>query len=208
MAARASWEKFPGFKAEITGNLDGRRFRGSVTIDAKGDVSFTDEDSNREESVSSFVQDQLGSIVLHRMARPATKERPRPVLRFGEMREDHPLGRLLIFEGGKFASSYRIKDKQITSVNRVLDKENLTILTLENDRNKEGRFLPRAYVVQYWEDGTGRLLRTETVRDRWQRVGAWDLPAEHSVTAASQAGLSVRDFTLTKHALLSGAPRK
>ena len=71
----------------------------------------------------------------------ATAARPKPVLRFGESRNDHPLGRLLIFDGGKFASSYRIKDKQITSVNRHVGKENLTITTLENDRNKEGLFL-------------------------------------------------------------------
>ena len=39
------------------------------------------------------------------------------MLRFGEDR-DHPLGRLLLFEGGTFASSYRIRDRQILVVNR------------------------------------------------------------------------------------------
>lgn len=204
LAARSNWVKFPGFKARIAGNLDGRRFRGGVSIDADGTVLFTDDDTGREESVATFVQEQLGSIVLHRIVRPTTKERPRPVLRFGEMRDDHPLGRLLIFDGGRFASTYRIKDKQITAVNRVLGKENLTILTLENDRNKEGRFLPRSYLVQYWEDGTGRLLRTETVRDSWQRVGDWDLPREHTVTTTSSGGLSVRGFTLEKHEVNAG----
>ena len=32
------------------------------------------------------------------------------------------------------------------------------------DRNADGRFLPRDYAVQYWQAGTGRLLRTETLR--------------------------------------------
>jgi hypothetical protein len=202
IAARSRWENFPGFTARITGNLDGRRFAGSVTIDAKGEVTFVDEQSSREESVATFVQDQLGSIVLHRLSRPGAKERPKPVLRFGESRNDHPLGRLLIFDRGKFASSYRIKDKQITSVNRHVGKENMTITTLENDKNKEGLFLPRGYVVQYWEAGTGKLLRTETFQDRWERVGSWDLPALHSVSAASDTGLSVRSFTLSKHELI------
>jgi Protein of unknown function (DUF3386) len=202
MAARSRWENFPGFTARITGNLDGRQFRGSVTIDAKGEVDFKDDDSSREESVGRWVHDQLGSIVLHRLSRPATKERPKPVLRFGEMRDDHPLGRLLIFDGGKFASSYRIKDRQITVVNRHVGQENLTITTLENDRTKEGQFLPHSYAVQYWEAATGRLLRTETIQDRWQRVGSWDLPILHSTTTASDAGISVRSFTLSKHELL------
>jgi hypothetical protein len=202
IAARAQWQEFPGFNARITGNLDGRRFAGSITIEGKGDVIFTDDDMNRAESVSGWVQEQLESIVLHRLARPAAPDRPAPVLRFGEMRDDHPLGRLLVFDGGKFASSYRVKDKQITAVNRVLGKENMTITTLENDRNPDGRFLPRNYVVQYWDAATGRLLRTETVQDRWQRVGSWDLPATHTVTTATDTGVSVRLLTLSKHELL------
>jgi hypothetical protein len=201
MAARASWKDFPGFKAQISGNFDGRRFRGVVTIRADGDVSFADDDPGREESVRRWVEEQLGSIVLHRLARPAAKERPKPVLRFGESRGDHPLGRLLIFDGGKFASSYRIKDRQITAVNRHVGKENLTILTLENTRNKEGLFLPHGYAVQYWEAGTGRLLRTETVQERWERAGSWDLPALRTVTVSSEAGVSVRSFALSKFEL-------
>jgi len=200
LAARAAWKDFPGFRAALTGNLDGRSFDGTVTIDAKGKVTFADTDPSREESVAPWVQEQLESIVQHRMARPAgAGERPRPVLRFGESKDDHPLGRLLIFDGGKFASSYRVKDKQIMVVNRHVGKENMTITVLDNDRNTEGLFLPRSYTVQYWDATTGDLKRTETVQDRWQRVGLWDLPARHTVTMATSSGLSVWSFTLTKH---------
>jgi hypothetical protein len=203
LAARAAWQDFPGFRAVITGNLDGRAFQGTVTIDARGKVTFTDKDPSREDAVAPWIQEQLESIVLHRLARPAaTGERPKPVLRFGELKDDHPLGRLLIFDGGKFASSYRVKDKQIMVVNRHSGKENMTITVLENDRNPEDRFLPRSYVVQYWDAATGALQRTETVQERWQRLGSWDLPARRTVTTASAAGLSVQSMTLTQHELL------
>jgi hypothetical protein len=204
IAARASWKDFPGFNAQIAGNLDGRPFEGTVNIDAKGTVLFSDKDPNREESVSSWVTDQLESIVLHRLARPASPDRPKPVLRFAETetRVDHPFGRLLIFDGGKFASSYRVKDKQILVVNRNIGKENMTITVLENDKNADGLFLPRGYTVQYWDATTGELRRTETIQDRWQRVGSWDLPVQHTVTTASGAGFSVRGFTMTKFELM------
>ncbi|OAI54604.1 hypothetical protein AYO44_03420 [Planctomycetaceae bacterium SCGC AG-212-F19] len=201
IAARSSWKDFPGFTATIAGNLDGRRFDGTVSIDAKGAVVFSDNDQNREESVAGWVQEQLESIVLHRLARPSSPDRPKPVLRFGEDRTDHPLGRLLVFDGGKFASSYRVKDKQIMVVNRHIGKENMTITILENDKNPDGLFLPRGYTVQYWDAATGGLTRTETIQDRWQRVGAWDLPAQHTVTTATQAGVSVRTFSMSKHEL-------
>jgi hypothetical protein len=201
VAARAQWRDFPGFTARITGDLDGRRFGGTVTIDAKGEVTFSDDDPSQTEAVSSWVEAQLDSLVLHRLPRPSPPGQSKPVLRFADARDDHPLGRLLIFEGGRFASSYRIRDKQIMVVNRHLGKENLTITVLENERNADGRFLPRSYVVHAWESGTGRLLRTETVRDRWRQVGSWDLPAAHEVTTATDAGLSVQRFTLSKHKL-------
>ncbi|HEV3118866.1 MAG TPA: DUF3386 family protein [Gemmataceae bacterium] len=203
LAARASWRDFPGFSASITGTLDGRPFDGTITIDAKGKVDVSDTDASQEESVVPWVQAQLESIVLHRLARPtASAERPRPVLRFGDAKDVHPLGRLLIFDGGKFASSYRVKDRQILVVNRHIDDENMTITVLDNDRNSEGLFLPRSYLVQYWDAATGELTRTESVQERWQRVGSWDLPARHTVTTATAAGVSARSFALSRHALL------
>jgi hypothetical protein len=207
VAARARWQDFPGFTARIAGNLDSRRFAGTVTVEAGGEATFTDDDPARSEAVSGWVGDQLDSLVLHRLDRPAPPGRPRPVVRFAEARDEHPLGPLVVFEGGRFASSYRIRDRQILVVNRHLGKENMTITVQENERNPEGRFLPRSYTVQYWEAGTGRLVRTEAVEDRWQRVGSWDLPASHTVTTATDAGLSVRTFTLTGPALLRGKAR-
>jgi hypothetical protein len=203
LAARATWKDFPGFRAAIAGNLDGRLFDGTITIDANGMVEFTATDPSGEESVAPWIQAQLESIVLHRLVLPAKSEpQPKPVLRFGEERDDHPLGRLLIFDGGRFASSYRIKDKQIFVVNRHVGKENMTITVLDNDRNTEGLFLPRSYTVQYWDAASGDLKRSETVQERWQRLGTWDLPARHTATQATATGLSVRSFALTKHELL------
>lgn len=197
VAVRAQWKNFPGFTAQIAGKVDGRPFKGKVTIDAKGAVKLeTDDDVTQ-----AWVKDQLASIVLHRAAGDPSTERRKPELWFADEEEDHPLGRLLLFEGGRFASSYRVKDKQILVVNRHLGRQNMTITVLDNERNREGQYLPRNYTVQYWDAASSELRRTETVQDRWQRVGEWDLPAQHTVTAASETGLSVRGFTLTKHQL-------
>src|SRR6185312_15964780 len=65
IAVRAQWRDFPGFTAHIRGDLDGRRFNGTVTIDAKGSATFADDDPSRTEAVSGWVEDQLDSLVLH-----------------------------------------------------------------------------------------------------------------------------------------------
>jgi hypothetical protein len=202
IAARAEWRDFPGFSAKIHGTFAGRPFAGTVTVDVNGKASFTDNDPSHQETVVDWIEEQLASIAMHRLVKPG-KERQKPILRFAETAGEHPFGPLLIFDGGTFASSYRVKDRQITVVNRNLGKETMTITVLDNDVNKEGKSLPRTYQVQYWDAKTGQPRRTETFQNRWQRVGAWDLPALNQVTTADETGLTVRGFTLTAHVLLN-----
>ncbi len=200
VAARATWENFPGFSAEIAGDLDGRPFSGTVTVAADGEVEV---DLGEDAAMATWVDDQLESITMHRAAGQASDaaktRRPKPAIRFADSQTDHPLGRLVAFEGGQFASSYRVKDRQLATVNRLIDGENVTISVLENEKNADDKFLPRAYTVQAWDEATGVPTRTETVRDLWARVEVWDLPAEHTVTSASADGFSVRTFRLSKH---------
>jgi Protein of unknown function (DUF3386) len=192
LAARATWKKFPGFRAKIKGAVDDRAFEGSVKVAADGGVALETD----QEVVDDWVRGQLESLAMHRIADDgATGDTP--VLRFADQQSDHPLGRLLEFEGGQFASSYRVRDGQITVVNRNFGGRSMTITTLENTMTSEGRYLPRSYTVQYWEEPSGKLSQTETVQDRWQRVGAFDLPAHKRVIISTDAGLAVREFTLS-----------
>lgn len=198
VAARARWQSLPGFSARIKGQVDGRPFDGKIWIDAQTKVWVEIED----EAGQAWAQEQLESIAQHRaVAEKPSGAKAKPVMQFGDLDKDHPLGRLVVFEGGRMASSYRVKDKQLLIVNRHLGKEHMTITVLENERNKEGHFLPRNYTVQFWDANHGKLLRTQTIQQRWQRVGSWDLPTSHTVTTSSEMGLAVSSFTLSKHQL-------
>jgi hypothetical protein len=195
IAKRASWSKFPGFSADVQANVLGRKWKGNVSVSAAGDVDIDMED----DVATPWVKEQLESMAMHRVNRPASKP---PVLRFGDHDRDHPLGRLLMFEGGQFASSYRVKDEQIMVVNRMMGKTNMTITVLENDLNMDKKILPRSYTVQYWNAKTGELQRSESVQNRWVRVSAWDLPTHLSVITASSAGQGIKTMTLSNHRLI------
>ena len=52
-------------------------------------------------------------------------------------------------------SSYRIRDQQITVVNRQMQDARFTITVLENRRNEEQHWLPAHYVVNTWDVATG-----------------------------------------------------
>ncbi|WP_406698874.1 DUF3386 family protein [Singulisphaera sp. Ch08] len=198
VAARASWKDFPGFSAKLAGESNGRPYTGTVRFLADGKVDLKVDDP----VASPWLKDQFESLAMHRRAEAATGPEDKPILRFADDREDHPLGRLLTFDGGRFASSYRIKGQQIMVVNRRMGPKHLTITVLDNDQNADGKFLPHSYVVHHWDATTGALDRVETVQERWRRVGSWDLPASHTTSTASGGGFSVRSVTLTDHELL------
>ena len=194
IAARAQWKDFPGFSARVAGQVEDRRFQGSATVDDAGNVKTELDDP----AAKSWVEGQLASIAMHRIDQGRGEP---PVLRFLDDDESHPLGRLLAFDGGQFASSYRIKDRQIMTVNRHMGRTNMTIITLDNEKTPDGHFLPLGYSVQYWDNMTGVLRRTESVRDRWVRIGNFDLPASHTVTTSTDGGQSTRGLTLSGHKL-------
>ncbi len=196
ISTRANWIDFPGFSADIEGAYDGRYFSGTVQIAKDGAVELKIDQPVAEE----WIIDQLKSLVMHRIE---SSRRIPPVLRFADQDIHNPLGRLLTFVGGRFASSYRVKDDQLTVVNRNLDSENMTITVMENEKTPEGKYLPHLYNVQYWNAADGNLLRTETFENRWMRTGKFDLPTLNRLLTSSASGLTVRSFRLTNHKLKS-----
>ena len=196
ISSRASWLDFPGFSAQIEGEFYGRSFSGTVQIVKDGAIELKIDQPVAED----WVTEQLKSLVMHRME---SSRRSTPVLRFADQDIHNPLGRLLTFVGGRFASSYRVKDDQLKVVNRNLGSENMTITVLKNETTPEGKYLPHLFNVQYWDAAEGNLLRTETFENRWARTGKFDLPALNTLLTSSAAGLSVRSFRLTNHQLRS-----
>ncbi len=194
IAARAAWKDFKGFTAQASVYLDGRRSSGQVTVKPDGDVSLEGEPKLDDEAAREWVRDQLHSLVIHRV--PSSGIQSKPVLSFADKEEEHPLGRLLTFHGGRFASTYRVRDDEITVVNRSLGRENMSLQMFETERNAENKVLPRAYQVQYRDAHTGAITRVESFRNRWQRIGKLDLPETLAQTVSSASGVSVRSLKL------------
>ncbi len=194
IAARAAWADFKGFTAQAAVYLDGRRSEGHVAVKPDGEVSFDGEPKFDDEAAREWVRDQLHSLVIHRV--PSSGIRSKPLLNFADTDEEHPLGRLLNFHGGRFASTYRIREDEIIVVNRSLGRENMSLQMLESERNAGGKVLPRAYEVQYRDAQNGAITRVETFRSRWQRIGKLDLPESIGQTISSAGGVSARSLKL------------
>ncbi|MFN4259582.1 MAG: DUF3386 family protein [Gemmataceae bacterium] len=202
-AARAQWTDFPGFTADMAVNLNGQVQKGKVQVEAAGKVKIDGLDAENE----AWAKRTLGSTVAHRIDNSARLETP---CAFADEVVDHPLGRKITVLNDELHSSYRIRDQQITEVNRVMGHIKFTISVIENKRNPEGKYLSVSYMVNYWDVKTGQLHKSEAHFQSWQRVGSYDLPAVNRVITASSEkegtpALDARSLTLSNFKLSGGA---
>lgn len=195
-AARANWESFPGFSADLEVNVEGKVTRGRCEIDPKGKVTLSGID---DKTLEIWARRQLSSIAGHRMGGGNDLKTP---CAFGAEDQEHPLGRAIQVLNDEFHSSYRIRDRQVIVVNRKMKDVRFTITVLENKVNAEKQYLPSHYVVSSWDLKTEALRSSQSFHHDWARVGKFDLPGTTMIVAATNDGkLEARKLVLTNHKL-------
>lgn len=195
--ARASWDKFPGFHADLEHNHNGQTVKGRVDVSADGKVKVDLPDA----AAKAWAQRQLQSVVDHRLDSSADRDTP---CAFADDTPHHPLGRAIKVLNDELHSSYRIRDREIIEVNRTMKGGRFTITVLENRLTPEKKYLPAAYVVNTW--GGEALRSSMAFHQTWQRVGTLDLPRTILVVTATGAegaggGVDARTLTLSNHKL-------
>jgi uncharacterized GH25 family protein len=168
-AGRALWKGFPGFTADLVVTSAGEPVVGKVSVDENGVVSLDMPKS----SLASWVQEQLDSMVQHRMPDGEVAE---GAITWAEKDASHPLGRKIDLGDPTLKSAYRLKDDAIMEVNRMMGDLRFTISVLEIFRNQEGKYLPRSFTMNFFDSKTGELKVNLAFLNEWQRVGAFDLP--------------------------------
>ncbi|HTU88704.1 MAG TPA: DUF3386 family protein [Gemmataceae bacterium] len=190
-AARALYHDFPGFRADIEVNLDGKTARGQVEVSDKGKAAVKLDNA----AAAKWAKNTLEQVIGHRLSSGPDEETP---CAFVESDEHHPLGRAIRVLNDEFHSSYRIRDRQIIVVNRQVPGAHFTITVMENVLTEEKKFLPACFVVNTWDAKSNALTSSETHHQTWQRVGAFDLPKETLTVKAAADKLESRSLKLSK----------
>lgn len=198
--ARAAWEKFPGFEADLKLFTDGHEQSGKIKVSSGGQVDLSGFQLKEDKPVLTV----LRSLVGHRMGSGSEDSD----VSFAEEPTGHPFGRLIKFNSDTaMGSHYRIKDDVIREVNRKSENGKFTISVLEIRRNEEGKYLPGVYTVSFWNKD-GSLRSTTTTDETWQRVGTFDLPLTHNSIAASANELKNLRMEFSGHRLLEAPAAK
>jgi Protein of unknown function (DUF3386) len=178
-AARAEWDAFPGFSADLEVNVEGTATRGKVKVSPAGKVTL-----ELDGAATEWTKRTLESLVGHRL--PSGEKLDTPCA-FADEVTDHPLGRAIRVLNDEYHSSYRIRDRQVIVVNRQAGPTmRFTITVLENHVNAEKKFLPISYVVNTWDAKSGALKSSAAHHDTWERVGKFDLPKTVMVVSATE----------------------
>jgi hypothetical protein len=190
--ARAVWQDFPGFSADLTVRYNDEKAKGKLIITADGDVVL----KMPEFAGSEWLQTYMESVVQHRMPGDPENENVRYVDDTGS----HPLGRKIALGDGDQDSIYRLDGDIVREVNRRTGRGRFTISVLEVERNPDGKYLPVYYTMTFW-DAEGKVVSTSTTEDGWVRVGGFDLPLRtlQVTTAADRHDVKLLEFS--NHAL-------
>jgi hypothetical protein len=180
--ARAVWESFPGFTAQLVVNHNGTITKAKLEVQDNGKVTLDIADADTKK----FVREQVSSLVSHRL--PGVTEKDTPCI-FGDKDDTHPLGRKVVVLDDPTGASYRIKDNQLLEVNRDMKSVRFTITVLKNYVTLEKKYLASDYVVNTWHNKTNQLMSSWTYHHTWKRVGKFDLPETLTIVIA-RAGAS------------------
>ncbi|HSA65977.1 MAG TPA: DUF3386 family protein [Nitrospira sp.] len=196
----ARWPQgFKGFTADLTVNINGKEFRGPLTVKGPRDVLVQLSDGD----VQKWVQDQLAMIAVHRGPRTFEESDGKYTLTMEE--DGHPLGVRLDIHGSH--SFYRLKDNRITQINRTMSHPGMapfafTINVEESAVTQDKKHLTTKYTVYYFSPDDGKLKNVESFTDTHVRVGVADLPATRRIIAFENGSVSVKSLALTGHQLL------
>ncbi len=194
----ARWQPdFKGFSADLSVNVDGKEYQGSVTVKGPKDVTVTLPDPE----LQKWAANQNGMIAVHRGPRSFDESDGKYALTLGDDAV-HPLGPSLHIHGDGMQSSYRIKENRITQINRRMPFVAFTINVEDSALTADQKYLTTRYTVYYFSPKDGSLTNVDSFSDTHTRVGASDLPATRRIIGCENGAVVVKSLSFTNHKML------
>ncbi|MCC6730195.1 MAG: DUF3386 family protein [Chthonomonadales bacterium] len=186
---------FAGLSADVTLRDASGSHAGTLEYTKAGNVRLTMDGVAPEEL--DWVRSQLSNQLGHRRGGDFAVGDGRYPITFGPDEGAALLGRAVELNDG-LRSTYRVRDRVVTEVTRTTGDTRFTITVLETRRLPDGRYLPRHFVVTYFDAGSGALKRVETYRDEFgPLLGVW-VPLSRRVTVAEDGRVSAREIRLSR----------
>src|SRR3989475_3066447 len=193
----ARWPSdFNGFSADLSVNVEGKEFAGTVTVKSSQGVTVSLPDAE----VQKWATGTISMIAVHRAYRTFDQSDGKSVLTM-DRSPVHPLGQTIRIHDS-LQSHYRVNDDRITQINRTMGPIKFTINVEDSVITADKKYLTTRYTVYYFNPQDGRLVNVESFTDTHVRVSHADLPASRRIISAENGAVVVKILTFANHRLL------
>lgn len=178
---RYTWdEKFPGYSAEVSINHQGKLDQGIVRVKPDLSVEVVNIDN---QDLRQLIANQLEMEATHR--RQVAFEKRHAKNSF-ELEGTDSSGALKIREvGDDMDSHYKVKNKVVTQVNRVMGPVAVTVDTLGTAKTPEG-YLVTHFQTVFRDAKTGEVLEKQDVRDYHAKIGKYYLLTNRDIRTSTE----------------------
>ncbi|WP_448562340.1 DUF3386 domain-containing protein [Trichothermofontia sp.] len=175
---RYTWDQdFPGFRADVALVQGGTSYQGQVQINPDLTILLRRRCANAvngitDASVRSALDARLRDLVTHRQRSPFEQTHGKNTFSFGNTDPDGTVE--ILVQGEAMGSYYKVRDRQIVLVHRVMGRMAFTITHRQSLNTPQG-YAATHYDAVFSNPETQAVLRTATFEDTYEPVGGYDL---------------------------------
>ncbi|NJL82602.1 MAG: DUF3386 domain-containing protein [Chloroflexaceae bacterium] len=194
---RYTWDSnFPGYTADLELKQGEETYSAQVRVNSDFSVEVTEID---DEKVKESIYNQMRDIVTHRKRSSFEQAHGKNQFHLGDT---DPTGAVAInVEGDAMGSNYRVRDREITQVSRVMGPMAFTINTEESLQTGAG-YISVKYSAIFRDAKTDDLRGKRQFEESYVEVGGYYLPAQQIVHSLDKGGNQIAtEFNFTNLAL-------
>jgi hypothetical protein len=180
---RYTWdENFPGYQAEASVTHLGELDHGIVRVMPDLTITLTNFEN---EVVEDIVRAELEMEAVHRQRVPFAERHQQQSFEF--IPEDDEETAHIRESGTGFVAYYKVRDRKVVQVERVLGDVAVTVNTLGWITPPEG-YLPAHFQVFFKDPESGEILQQRDVRDFHEKIGGYYLLTKRGIRIGEKLG--------------------
>ncbi|NEP84706.1 MAG: DUF3386 domain-containing protein [Okeania sp. SIO3B3] len=197
---RYTWDpNFPGYSADIELKQGSELYNGQISIKPDLTVEVT---GISDEEVQQSVYTQLRDVVTHRKRSSFEASHGKNSFSLGDRDETGAVE--ILVEGDAMGSNYKIRDREICLVSRVMGRMAFVINTHKSLDTGEG-FVATNYNAIFRNPQTNEVIRELEFEDSYEKIGSYYIMTRQVVNSTEKGQVTITEFNYSNIKLLEPA---
>ncbi|GGA15829.1 DUF3386 domain-containing protein [Okeania sp. KiyG1] len=197
---RYTWDSnFPGYSADIELKQGSELYNGQISIKPDFTVEVT---GISDEEVQQSVYTQLRDVVTHRKRSSFEASHGKNSFSLGDQDETGAVE--ILVEGDAMGSNYKVRNREICLVSRVMGRMAFVINTHKSLDTGEG-FIATDYNAIFRNPQTNEVIRELEFEDSYEKIGSYYIMTRQVVNSTEKGQVTTTEFNYSNIKLLEPA---